>query len=180
MGYKSLAQMPSRRNGPVSSNVSHHHETFVQPQRQQTQDLRKHMRANAANTKEKGISSPMALRAVATERVIGSTNTALRRGEVRLGRSIAVSTFECAAKCGGKFNELFGSNGQQLKQKQIKSKSENDNTVASGLHQRSVVSSCSLKLMRQRWQSTILSNYASVLANPSLNRTHCGVPPFGL
>ena len=46
------------------------------------------MHANAANTKEKGISSPMALRAVATERAVSSTNTALRRGEVRFGCNI--------------------------------------------------------------------------------------------
>ena len=41
------------------------------------------MHVTVTNTKNKGSSLPMALRAGATERVVGLTNTALKRGETR-------------------------------------------------------------------------------------------------
>ena len=37
-----------------------------------------------------------------------------------------------------------------------------------------------LKALKQRLRACTRANYLSVLANHSLNRTHCGVPPFGL
>ena len=37
-----------------------------------------------------------------------------------------------------------------------------------------------LEPTKPRWRSTIHANYLSVLANHSLNRTHCSVPSFGL
>ena len=39
---------------------------------------------------------------------------------------------------------------------------------------------CRLKLLKPRWRPPTRANYLSVLANQSLNRTHCSVPSFGL
>ena len=39
---------------------------------------------------------------------------------------------------------------------------------------------CRLKALKQRLRACTRANYLSVLANPSLNRTHCSVPSFGL
>ena len=46
------------------------------------------MCATVTNTKSKGSSLPMALRAVATERAVSFSDSALRRGEVSFGRNI--------------------------------------------------------------------------------------------
>ena len=46
------------------------------------------MFASVTNTKSKGSSLPMALRAVATERAVSFSDTALRRGVVSFGRNI--------------------------------------------------------------------------------------------
>ena len=37
-----------------------------------------------------------------------------------------------------------------------------------------------LKALKPRWRALPRANYLSVLANQSLNRTHCSVPSFGL
>ena len=39
---------------------------------------------------------------------------------------------------------------------------------------------CRLKVLNIRWLPPTRANYLSVLANQSLNRTHCSVPSFGL
>ena len=39
---------------------------------------------------------------------------------------------------------------------------------------------CRLKALKLRWRPFTRANYRSVLANQSLNRTHCSVPSFGL
>ena len=54
LGYKSLAQMPTRRNGPVSSNVSHQSRKAVATRNSAlTPSLRKQMNVASANTKHK-------------------------------------------------------------------------------------------------------------------------------
>ena len=67
------------------------------------------MYATVASTKNKGSSLSMALRAVATERAVSFTNTALRRGETRYGAGLAAgipkSVF--ASKCGAGYIESF-------------------------------------------------------------------------
>ena len=58
------------------------------------------MYAAVINTKNKGSSLPMALRAVATERAVSFTNTALRRGETRSGAGsvVEILKYEFVAK----------------------------------------------------------------------------------
>ena len=67
------------------------------------------MYATVTNRKNKGSSLPMALRAVATERVFSFTNTALRRGVTRSGACPVVESlkFEFASKCGAGYIESF-------------------------------------------------------------------------
>ena len=67
------------------------------------------MYTTVTNTKNKGSSLPMAFRAVATERVVGLTNTALRRGETRSGADpvVEILKFEFVSKCGAGYIESF-------------------------------------------------------------------------
>ena len=67
------------------------------------------MYATIASTKNKGSSLPMALRAVATERAVSFTNTALRRGETRSGAGLVVKILksEFTSKCGAGYIESF-------------------------------------------------------------------------
>ena len=74
------------------------------------------MYATVTNTKNKGSSLPMALRAVATERAVSSSSTALRRGELRSGPSIEVQAFKFSAKVSAGNKQPFSSNGQHLNQ----------------------------------------------------------------
>ena len=154
----------------------------------------------------------MALRAVATERAVSFTNTALRRGEVSFGRNIearrpAVSKRkprQCAfaqspkgGLCsrgrsavqwdqgfrvtnGAGYIESFDAENrtsdQNVGQSQNRERQHNDvNALASvcNLWRR-------LKVLKPRWRPFTRANYLSVLANQSLNRTHCSVPSFGL
>ena len=67
------------------------------------------MYATVTNTKNKGSSLPMALRAVATERAVSFTNTALRRGETRSGPGPVVEILksEFVSKCDAGYIESF-------------------------------------------------------------------------
>ena len=67
------------------------------------------MYVTVARTKNKCSSLPMALRAVATERAVSFTNTALRRGETRSGADPVVEILksEFVSKCGAKYIESF-------------------------------------------------------------------------
>ena len=132
------------------------------------------------NTKNKGSSLPMALRAVATERAVSSSSTALRRGELRPGPSIEVRAFNFSAKVSARNKASFGSNGQNLKKSHDKVENYNRQAVSSLLQQRAVTDGCVWKVLKLRLQSTIRPNCASVLANPSLNRTPCGGPRLAI
>ena len=140
------------------------------------------MYATVTNTKNKGSSLPMALRAVATERVVGLTNTALRRGETRSGADPVVEILrsDFASKCGAGYIESFDAESKSSDPKVRQSKNRERhhsgvNALASLCHLW-----CHLKALKPRWRAFTRANYLSVLANPSLNRTHCGMPPFGL
>ena len=67
------------------------------------------MYATVTNTKNKGSSLPMALRAAATECAVSFTNTALRRGETRscAGSVVEIQKSEFASKCGAGYIESF-------------------------------------------------------------------------
>ena len=67
------------------------------------------MYVTVARTKNKGSSFPMALRAVATERAVSFTNTALKRGETRSGAGpvVEILKYEFASKCGSGYIEWF-------------------------------------------------------------------------
>ena len=140
------------------------------------------MYATVTNAKSKGSSLPMALRAVATERAVSSTNTALRRGETRSGAGpvVEILKYELASKCGAGYIESFDAESKSSDPKVRQSK--NRERHHSGVNALASLCNlwCRLKALKPRWRAFTRANYLSVLANPSLNRTHCSVPSFGL
>ena len=140
------------------------------------------MYATVTNTKNKGSSFPMALRAAATERAVSFTNTALRRGETRSGAGsvVEILRYEFALKCGAAYIESFDAENRSSDPKV--GQSQNRERDHSGVN--ALASLCNLwfrlKVVKPRWRAYTRANYLSVLANPSLNRTHCSVPSFGL
>ena len=140
------------------------------------------MYATVTSTKNKGSSLPMALRAVATERVVGFTKTALMRGETRSGAGPVVEILrsEFASKCGAGYIESFDAESKSSDPKAWQSK--NRERHHSGVNALTSLCNlwCRLKALKPRWCAFTRANYLSVLANPSLNRTHCSVPSFGL
>ena len=140
------------------------------------------MYATVTNRKNKGSNLPMALRAVATERVVGLTNTALRRGETRSGAGLVVEIlkYEFASKCGAGCIESFDAVSRSSDPKV--GQSQNRKRHHSGVNALASLCNlwCRLKALKPRWRPVTRANYLSVLANPSLNRTHCSVPSFGL
>ena len=140
------------------------------------------MYATVTNTKNKGSSLPMALRAVATERVVGLTNTALRRGETRSGAGpvVEILKYEFASKCGAQYIKSFDAENRSSDPKV--GQSQNRERHHSGVNDLASLCNlwCRLKALKPRWRPFTRANYLSVLANPSLNRTHCSVPSFGL
>ena len=140
------------------------------------------MYATVTNTKNKGSSLPMALRAVATERAVSFTNTALRRGETRSGADPVVEILksEFAPKCGAGYIESFDAESRSSDPKV--GQSQNQERHHSGVNALASLCNlwCRLKALKPRWRPLTRANYLSVLANQSLNRTHCSVPSFGL
>ena len=140
------------------------------------------MYATVTNTKNKGSSLPMALRAVATERAVSFTNTALRRGETRYGAGLVagIPKSEFASKCGAGYIESFNtenrSSDPKVGQSQKRERHHSGVNVLASLCNLW----CRLKALKPRWRPFTRANYLSVLANQSLNRTHCSVPSFGL
>ena len=134
------------------------------------------------NTKNKGSSLPMALRAAATERAVSFTNTARRRGETRSGAGPVVEILrsEFASKFGAGCIELFNAENRSADPKV--GQSQNRERHHSGVNVLASLCNlqCRLKALKPRWRAFTRANYLSVLANPSLNRTHCSVPSFGL
>ena len=140
------------------------------------------MYAAVTHTKSRSSSSPMALRAAATERVVSFTNTALRRGETRSGAGSVVETlkYEFVSKCGAGYIESFDAEDRSSNPKV--GQSENRERHHSGVNALASLCKlrCRLKALKPRWRPLARANYLSVLANQSLNRTHCSVPTFGL
>ena len=140
------------------------------------------MYAKVASTKNKGSSLLMALRVAATERVVSFTSTALKRGETRSGAGpvVEILKYELASKCSAGYIESFDAESKSFDPKVGQSKNRKRH------HRRvNVLASlcnlwCHLKALKPRWRPFTRANYLSVLANPSLNRTHCSVPSFGL
>ena len=142
------------------------------------------MYATATNTKNKGSSLSMALRAVATERAVSFTNTALRRGETRSGAGpgpvVETLKSEFVSKCDAGYIESFDAENKSSNSKV--GQSQNRERYNSGVNALASLCKlwCRLKALKPRWRPITRANYLSVLANPSLNRTHCSVPSFGL
>ena len=138
------------------------------------------MYATVTNTKSKGSSLQMALRAVATERAVSFTNTALRRGETRSGSVVEILKYEFASKCGAGHVESFNAENRSSDPKV--GQSQNRERHHSGVNALASLCNlrCRLKALKPRWRASTRANYLSVLANQSLNRTHCSVPSFGL
>ena len=140
------------------------------------------MYATMTNTKSKGSSLPMALRAAATVRVVGLTNTALRRGDNRSGAIPVVEILksEFASNCGAGYIESFNAEGRSCDPRV--GQSQNRERHHSGVNALASLCNlwCRLKALKPRWCALTRANYLTVLANPSLNRTHCSVPSFGL
>ena len=140
------------------------------------------MYATVTNRKNKGSSLPMALRAVATERVVSFTNTALRRGETRSGADPVVEILksELVSKCGAGYIESFDAESRSCDPRV--GQSQNRERHHSGVNALASLCNlwCRLKALKPRWRALTRANYLTVLANPSLNRTHCSVPSFGL
>ena len=140
------------------------------------------MYATVINTKNKGSSLSMALRAVATERAVSFTNTALRRGETRYGAGLVAgipkSVF--ASKCGAGYIESFNTENRSTDPKV--GQGRNRERHHSGVNALASLCNlwCRLKVLKPRWRPLTRANYLTVLANQSLNRTHCSVPSFGL
>ena len=140
------------------------------------------MYATVTHTKSKGSSLPMALRAAATERVVSSTSTALRRGETRSGAGPVVEILksEFASKCGARYIETFDAGNMSSDPKVGQSQSrDRHHSGFSALASLFNLWWC-LKALKPRWRALPRANYLTVLANPTLNRTHCSVPSFGL
>ena len=136
--------------------------------------------AIASNTKRIDASSALAIRTVASEGVVNNICTALRRGTIRslAGAQIRNSAF--VAMCSKKNTSKFSTSKLcLLVQSNGKAKTEKGTEVV-------LTTFLLIKLWwrleatKPRWRSTIHANYLSVLANHSLNRTHCSVPSFGL
>ena len=140
------------------------------------------MCATVTNTKSKGSSLPMALRAAATERAVSFTNTALRRGETRSGAGAVVEIleYEVGSNCRATYIESFDAESRSSDPKV--GQSQNRERHHSGVNALASLCKlwCRLKALKPRWRACTRANYGSVLANPSLNRTHCSVPSFGL
>ena len=140
------------------------------------------MYTTVADTKNKGSSSPMALRATATERAVSFTNTALRRGETRSGAGPVVEILkpEFVSKCGARYIESLDAENRSSDPKV--GQSQNRERHHSGVNALASLCNlwCRLKALKPRWCPLTRANYLSVLANQSLNRTHCSVPSFGL
>ena len=140
------------------------------------------MYATVTTTKNKGSSLPMALHAVATERAVSFTNTALRRGETRSGAGSVVEILksEFPSNCGAGYIESFGAESRSSDPKV--GQSQRRERHHSGVNALASLCNlwCRLKAMKPRWRPLTRANYLPVLANPSLNRTHCSVPSFGL
>ena len=139
------------------------------------------MNATVAS-KKKGSSFPMALRAVATERVVGLTNTALRRGETRSGADpvVEILKLEFVSKFGAGNIESFDTENRSFDPKVGQSQSRERHNIGVDALVSLCDLWCRLKALKPRWRAFTRANYLSVLANPSLNRTHCSVPSFGL
>ena len=142
------------------------------------------MYATVTNTKNKGSSLSMALRAVATERAVSFTNTALRRGETRSGAGPVVESLksEFGSKCGARYIESFGAGNMSSDPKVGQSQNgERHHSGVTALASLFNLWWC-LKALKPRWRALPRANYLAVLANPSLNRTlHSGTaisPPF--
>ena len=140
------------------------------------------MHPTVTSTKNKRSSLPMALRAVATERAVSFSNTALRRGETRSGAGPVVESlkYEFASKCGAGYIESFDAESRSSDPKV--EQSQNRERHHSGVNALASLCNlwCRLKALKLRWRPFTRANYLSVLANQSLNRTHCSVPSFGL
>ena len=146
------------------------------------------MRATASSTKEENASSTMALRAVATERGFIYTNTTLRRGEFRPSRSIGDRHVRFAAMSGApnfglvKHNTAlrrgeygFGRDFEAPMARSAESRQERSAFAQSRKGGR-----CLPDAIQVQWSQRLSVENGAVLANPSLNRTHCGGPSFGL
>ena len=125
------------------------------------------MYAKVASTKNKGSSLPMALRAVATERAVSSTSTALRRGETRSGAGPVVEILksEFASKCGAGYIESFDAENRSSDPKV--GQSQNRERHHSGVSALASLCNlwCRLKASKPRWRPFTRANYLSVLAN---------------
>ena len=136
------------------------------------------MYATVTNTKNKGSSLPMALRAAATERVVSFTSTAQRRGETRSGAGPAVEIlkYEFASKCGARYIESFDAGNMSSDPKV--GQSQNQERHHSGVNALASLFNLwwCLKALKPRWRALPRANYLTVLANPSLNRTLHSVP----
>ena len=135
--------------------------------------------AIASNTKRKDASSALALHTVATEGVVSITSAALRRGTIFSRRGAQNRNSAFVAMCSQKYVKVLSLEIMIAGPKKPKAKTKKDTKVVSTTF---LLSNFwwRLEATKSRWRSTIHANYLSVLANPSLNRTHCSVPSFGL
>ena len=136
------------------------------------------MYASVTNMENKCSSLSMALRAVATERAVSFTNTALRRGEIRSGSGPVVESLksESVSKCGARYIESFDAGSMSSEPKVGQSQSrERHHSGVSALASLFNLWWC-LKALNPRWRALPRANYLTVLANPSLNRTLHSVP----
>ena len=156
--------------------------------RQRTQDKRKSMHATASNTKAGIASSTMALRAVATERGVSYTKAALRRGEFRPSLSIGDRHVRFAAMSGA---PSFGpvKHNTALRRGEYRFGHDFEAPMAGSAESRQESSAfaqsrkggrCLPGAIQVQWSQRFSVINGAVLANPSLNRTHCGGPSFGL
>ena len=140
------------------------------------------MYAKVASTKNKGSSLLMALRVAATERVVSFTSTALKRGETRSGAGLVAGIPKSVfpSKCSAGYIESFNTENRSANPKE--GQSQNRQRHHSGVNVLASLCNlwCRLKALKLRWRPLTRANYLTVLANQSLNRTHCSVPSFGL
>ena len=146
------------------------------------------MHATESSTKAKIASSTMAFRAVATERGVSYPNTALRRGEFRPSLSIGDRSVRFAVMSG---EPSFGpvKHNTALRRGEYRFGRHLEAPMAGSGESRQERSAfaqspkggrCLPGVIQVQWAQRFGIINGAVMANQSLNRTHCSVPSFGL
>ena len=126
----------------------------------------------------------LALRAAALRRAVSSPSAAPKRGDGRFPKDIGVRIAQSTWKCGARNIVTSSSDGRRSTPKKceaLTAPSRNCKQLkASALQLHPKGSCCIARATQVQWVKAFRATAGAVLANRSLNRTHCSRPPFGL